>query len=340
MKTSDFDYTLPPEFIAQTPVEPRDTSRLMLVNRQDGSILHRHFFDLPDILQSGDLLVFNDTRVIPARLFGKKAKTGGKVELLLLRRMEPSLWECLVKPGKHARPGDSIEISGDYGPVVSASVISTGLGGKRVIRMEDDSQLADIGVVPLPPYIHTPLPDPDRYQTVYARASGSVAAPTAGLHFTPDLFARLEARGVSTAFVTLHIGLDTFRPVKEDDPTEHVIHTEYGIVDSEAAARISEARQAGRRVICVGTTSTRLLEAVVDNDGIVPPFSDWVSLFILPGYRFKAANALITNFHLPRSTLMMLVSAFAGRELIMRAYDEAIAERYRFYSFGDAMLIV
>jgi S-adenosylmethionine:tRNA ribosyltransferase-isomerase len=347
MKTSDFDYELPPERIAQTPLEPRDQSRLMVLNRRDRSLQHRRFFEIGDFLQTGDVLVFNDSRVIPARLSGKKTDSEGKVELLLLRRLGPDIWETLVKPGRRVRIGTSIEIGGDAAcsgefPRVTGEVTGSGEGGMRVIRFSDEKQLSALGQIPLPPYIHTPLQRPERYQTVYAKPAGSVAAPTAGLHFTPALINRIADRGVHCVFVTLHIGLDTFQPVREDDPTTHPLHREYGIVSQEAASELSLARREGRRIVCVGTTSVRLLEAVAQANGPtqIQPFADWVNLFILPGYKFRLVDALVTNFHLPKSTLLMLVIAFAGKELISQAYQEAIAQQYRFYSFGDAMLVI
>ena len=331
MKTSDFDYYLPPELIAQTPVEPRDHSRLMVLDRSDGSIKHHRFFEVVDYLSAGDILVFNDSRVIPARLEGKKVDTGGKIELLLLRRLDKAVWEALVRPGKRVNIGTRVEIEGK----VLAEVIGVGEDGLRVIRFSDEEPLLQLGRVPLPPYIHRPLLNPERYQTVYAKVPGSVAAPTAGLHFTPELLGKIEQKGVRLLFGTLHVGLDSFRPVAEDDPQEHPIHKEYGSLSPEVAAELSRAKTEGRRVICVGTTIVRLVET-----GENRPFAGWVDLFILPGYRFRLTDALITNFHLPRSTLLMLVSAFAGRNFIKKAYEEAISQQYRFYSFGDAMLIV
>ncbi len=346
MKTSDFDYVLPPELIAQTPLEPRDQSRLLVVNRGDRSLQHRHFCDIADFLQAGDVLVFNNSRVIPARLGGKKASSTGKLELLLLRRISANVWETLVKPARRAPVGTEIEIasdSADSGKVtrVTGEVTGAGENGMRVIRFSDEGLLPQLGHIPLPPYIHTPLAQSERYQTVYARVAGSVAAPTAGLHFTPQLIDRIAAKGVRCLFVTLHIGLDTFRPVREDDPHEHALHREYGVLGQEEAAALSQAKREGRRIICVGTTSARLLEAAAQNSlPQIEPFADWVSLFILPGYEFRLVDALITNFHLPRSTLLMLVTAFAGKELTNLAYQQAIVRQYRFYSFGDAMLVL
>ncbi len=348
MKTSDFDYPLPLELIAQTPIEPRDQSRLMVLNRSDSSIEHRKFFEIADYLRAGDVLLFNDTRVIPARLNGRKIDSGGRMEILLLRRLGTNTWDTLVKPGKRVNIGTMIEITNDsvvdnkQGAKVLAKVIELRQGGIKVISFSDETLLPKLGKIPLPPYIHTPLTRPGRYQTVYANVTGSVAAPTAGLHFTPELLSDIERKGVHCLFVTLHIGLDTFRPVREDDPLEHPIYREYGVVNQEVASQLSQARTEGRRIICVGTTTVRLIEQVAQNSNtaILESFGGWVSLFILPGYQFRVVDALITNFHLPKSTLMMLVTALAGKDFSNRAYEEAIALRYRFYSFGDAMLII
>jgi S-adenosylmethionine:tRNA ribosyltransferase-isomerase len=342
MRTDDFDYTLPPEFIAQTPVEPRDHSRLMVLHRPSGTLQHGRFYDLPSWLRPGDVLVFNDTRVIPARLFGQK-DTGAKLEILLLQRLEANTWQTLVKPAKRLAAGNRLKITGPAAvPGIAAEVIGEQEGGIRVLRFSDEQALAALGRVPLPPYIHAPLADPERYQTVYARIEGSAAAPTAGLHFTPGLLAKLDAAGVHSVFVTLHVGLDTFQPVREDDPAQHRIHREFGIVPAAAAAALTRAKAEGRRIICVGTTSTRLVEATAGLYQAPDPagFAGWVDLFIMPGYQFKVADALITNFHLPRTTLLMLVAAFTGRDSILKAYQEAVREKYRFYSFGDAMLII
>jgi S-adenosylmethionine:tRNA ribosyltransferase-isomerase len=303
----------------------------MVLDRSDGSIKHHRFFEVVDYLSAGDILVFNDSRVIPARLSGKKVDTGGKIELLLLKRLDKAVWEALVRPGKRVNIGTRVEIEGKVG----AEVIGVGEDGLRVIKFSDEGPLLQLGRVPLPPYIHRPLADPERYQTVYARVPGSVAAPTAGLHFTPELLGKIEKKGVRLLFGTLHVGLDSFRPVAEDDPREHPIHKEYGSLSAEVVAELSRAKTEGRRIICVGTTIVRLVETGGDR-----PFVGWVGLFILPGYKFRMTDALITNFHLPRSTLLMLVSAFAGRNFIKKAYEEAISQQYRFYSFGDAMLIV
>ena len=342
MKTSDFDYSLPPELIAQTPVEPRDRARLMVLKRSHGSLEHHRFHEIMDYLVKGDVLVFNDSRVIPARLSGRKADTGGKLELLLLRRLAPNLWETLVRPARRTRVGSRLELGDGPETRVSAEVVAVKDGGRRVVSFSDESRLPQLGSIPLPPYIRTPLENPERYQTVYASASGSVAAPTAGLHFTPELMSRIEAKGVSSLFVTLHVGLDTFLPVREENPLEHPIHRELGLISEETARQLSQAKREGRRIICVGTTTVRLVEAAAQTSDPLhlEAFDGWVSLFILPGHRFQMTDGLITNLHLPRSTLLMLVTAFAGRDLVSRAYREAIAEGYRFYSFGDAMLIL
>jgi S-adenosylmethionine:tRNA ribosyltransferase-isomerase len=343
MKTSDFDYSLPPELIAQTPIEPRDHSRLMVVDRRDHSLQHRRFFEIVDYLQAGDVLVFNDSRVIPARLSGQKAESGGKLEILLLQRLSPNVWQTLVRPARRVKVGTRMEITGAAANdvKVTAEVTGAGEGGTRVITFSDESRLPRLGQIALPPYIHTPLADPERYQTVYAQTNGSVAAPTAGLHFTPELITRIRNKGVRGCFVTLHVGLDTFQPVREENPREHRIHQEYGVLSPETASELSRAKAERRRVICVGTTSVRLVEAVAQaSPASLKPFAGWVDLFIMPGYQFRMVDAMITNFHLPRTTLMMLVSAFAGRDLIFQAYQEAIAQKYRFYSFGDAMVIL
>ena len=335
LHTSDFDYHLPPELIAQTPVEPRDSARLMVVHRASGLLEHCHFRDLPGFLREGDIMVFNDSRVIPARLAGKKSGTGGAVEILLLRRLETHVWEVLVKPARRVKTGAILELDTD----VTAEITGEAEAGIRTIRFSEEAKLPVLGEIALPPYIHAPLENPERYQTVYAEKSGSVAAPTAGLHFTPELIAGIQQKGVTCIFVTLHIGLDTFRPVQEEDPRQHRIHREYGVVTEEAAGNLSRAKAQGRRVICVGTTSVRLVEAAAQSGDILP-VNGWVDLYILPGHKFMAADAMVTNFHLPRSTLLMLVSAFVGKELMEKVYREAIARRYRFYSFGDAMLIL
>ena len=345
MKTSDFDYELPADLIAQTPQEPRDNSRLMVVERINGSISHGRFRDIENLLKPGDLLVLNDSRVIPARLKGERAN-GGTAEVFLLRRLEPGMWEALVRPSKRVRAGEKIRLvpkeSENIEPVF-VQVLESERSDVRRIAFADEALLEKVGETPLPPYIHGYTGDPERYQTVYSRVEGSVAAPTAGLHFTPALLDHIEQRGVHVTRVTLHVGLDSFRPVREADPREHSIHQEYGELTSEEAAAIRRAKSSGRRVVCVGTTTVRLLEqAAVAGTGDAPvaPFRGWVDLFILPGHEFRIVDAMITNFHLPRSTLLMLVSAFAGKELIERAYCEATALRYRFYSFGDAMFIL
>jgi S-adenosylmethionine:tRNA ribosyltransferase-isomerase len=312
----------------------------MVVNRRDHSLQHRQFFEILDYLQAGDVLVFNDSRVVPARLSGKKAESGGKLEILLLQRLSPNVWQSLVRPARRVKVGTRMEITGDSanGLKVTAEVSGAGEGGTRVITFSDERQLPRLGQIALPPYIHTPLADPERYQTVYAQTNGSVAAPTAGLHFTPELIDRIRNKGVRGCFVTLHVGLDTFQPVREENPLEHRIHQEYGVLSQETASELSRAKAEGRRVICVGTTSVRLVEAVAQAS--LKPFAGWVNLFIVPGYQFHMVDAMITNFHLPRTTLMMLVSAFAGRDFILQVYQEAIAQKYRFYSFGDCMLIL
>jgi len=355
VKTADFDYDLPPELIAQTPIEPRSASRLMVAHRSTGEISHRRFGDLLEFLRPGDLLVHNESRVIPARLFARKA-TGGQVEILLLRQRADRVWETLVK-GKRVRGGARLALlDGPAGAPngAEAEVVEAGERGMRVLSFDRPVlELAErVGVTPLPPYIHTPLAKPERYQTVYARTPGSAAAPTAGMHFTPELLLRLREEGIGSAFVTLHIGLDTFRPVGEERVEDHQMHTEHCWLTPAVARQINQVRLAGGRVVAVGTTSVRVLEtaARAAADGAVDAescplqtvraFEGATDLFIYPGYRFRVVDVLITNFHLPRSTLLMLVSAFAGRELIRRAYAEAIRERYRFYSFGDAMLIL
>ena len=338
MKTSDFDYELPLERIAQTAAEPRDHSRLMVLSRKDENMEHRYFYEVGDYLRSGDVLVCNDSRVIPARLLGRKVDGGAKVELLLLRRLERGVWETLARPGRRLKAGARVELG--EGSIIEAQVIEKKETGTVIVSFPDEEALEKAGTVPLPPYIHTPLANPERYQTVYAQEKGSVAAPTAGLHFTPELMNSLHGKGVRFVFVTLHLGLDSFRPVQVDDPDEHIIHKEYGELTPEVAGELNQAKAEGRRVICVGTSAVRMLEyAAQGSEGGVKPFTGWVDLFIRPGHRFKMVDALITNFHLPRSTLLMLVSAFVGRELVLQAYSEAMRLGYRFYSFGDAMLI-
>ena len=343
---SDFDYFLPPECIAQDPAEPRDSSRLLVLNRSTGEIRHTVFREIGEYLTPGDLLVFNDTRVIPARLTARKQGTGGKVEILLLRRLSPQMWEALIG-GKHVRPGAALELStaeAQAGPAdpVLAEVISDLGESRRVVRFSRPvtPELATLGSTPLPPYIHKALEDPERYQTVYARDPGSAAAPTAGLHFTPELIAALRACGVRTAFVTLHIGLDTFAPITEENVEAHSIHAEWISVPEETAQAARETRAQGRRVVAVGTTSVRALETAAVSAGSPAAFEGDTRLYITPGYRFRATDALITNFHLPRSTLLVMVSAFAGRERILATYEAARRAGYRFYSFGDAMFIL
>ena len=348
MRTSDFDYHLPEHLIAQTPLEPRDHSRLLVVDTATGELSHRHFYDIGHFLQPGDLLVLNNSRVLPARLRGRRPGTGGAVEVLLLHREDEGLWKAMVKPGRRLGPGAAFEIDG-----VSVDVLEDLGDGTRLIRMSDEGVIRDSGEIPLPPYIHTPLADGERYQTVYASAEGSAAAPTAGLHFTPELLAGLRLKGIRLAQVTLHVGIDTFRPVRSEHPGKHKLHSEYFQLGEQAAREINQAKADGRRIICVGTTSVRLLEqaallAEEQGSATVAATSGWADLFILPGHRFRLVDGLISNFHLPRSTLLMLVAAFAGRdragdagrETILRVYQEAIEGGYRFYSFGDCMMVL
>ena len=365
--TDDFDYTLPQELIAQTPIEPRDASRLLVLDRATGAVTHRErFSDILDYLHPGDLLVFNDSRVIPARVYGHftklsaPAEGGGAMELLLLNRVSPGVWQCLGKPGRRLRVGTEFVLEGT-GASVSAKVISVDADGLRTVEVDDEVALTKVGTVPLPPYIHETLDDPERYQTVYSRELGSAAAPTAGLHFTPELMERLRGMGAELAFVTLHVGLDTFRPVQTNDPAEHTIHTERWEVAQSTADAVNRAKAEGRRVVAVGTTSVRVLETAAkasadigptgptaDSGTTIQAGTGSTGLFILPGYTFRAVDAMITNFHLPRSTLLMLVSAFAeggpstnsGRDMVLAAYADAIQRQYRFYSFGDGMLIL
>ena len=339
MNRSDFYYDLPQELIAQTPSERRDASRLMLLDKKSGEIEHRHFYDLPEYLHKGDCLVMNDSRVLPARLFGKRI-TGGAVEVLLLRDRGEGVWECLTRPGRKTRAGTKLVFGNNE---LSALVIDEIEGGNRLIKFEYSGifleTLERLGRVPLPPYIHEELKDAERYQTVYSREIGSAAAPTAGLHFTTELLDVLKDKGVRLSYVTLHVGLGTFRPVKAERIEDHEMHAEYCIIPPETVKEVNSAKEEGRRVIAVGTTSCRTLESRANEDGTVTEYSGFTNAFIYPGYRFKCINALITNFHLPESTLIMLVSALAGRENILNAYEEAIKERYRFFSFGDAMFI-
>ena len=340
MKTSDFAYDLPEELIAQDPLSDRASSRLMILDKQTGKVTHRIFRDITEYLKPGDCLVLNDTKVIPARLIGEREETGGKVEVLLLKRGEDNVWETLVKPGKKAKPGTRLVFGGG---LLRAEVVDIVEEGNRLIRFEYEGIFEEIldqlGQMPLPPYITHKLKDKNRYQTVYAKYEGSAAAPTAGLHFTTELLQQIEQMGVSIARVTLHVGLGTFRPVKVDDVEQHHMHTEFYRVTKEAADHINQTKQAGGRIICVGTTSCRTIESATDDNGVIHPGEGDTSIFIYPGYRFKMLDCLITNFHLPESTLLMLVSALAGKEHIMAAYEEAVKERYRFFSFGDAMFI-
>ena len=348
MRTADFDYDLPRELIAQTPAEPRDHSRLMALDRRTGETEHRRFHEIGRFLRPGDLLVLNDSRVIPARLRGRRLGSGGAIELLLLRREGEGTWRALVRPGRRLRPGARFEVDG-----VEGEVLANADGGARLVHLSDEGVIHRAGEMPLPPYIATPPDDPERYQTVYAKVEGSAAAPTAGLHFTPQLLESLAEEGVRFSSVTLHVGLDTFRPVRSERPEKHKLHLEWFEVGEEAAREVSEARAEGRRVIAVGTTSVRVLEQAAllsqdDGAGALSPVSGWADLFILPGHRFRLVDGMVTNFHLPRSTLLMLVSAFAvadaepdsGRRLMLSAYREAIGLGYRLFSFGDCMLIL
>ncbi|MGH4137466.1 tRNA preQ1(34) S-adenosylmethionine ribosyltransferase-isomerase QueA [Clostridium sp.] len=340
MKVKDFYFDLPKELIAQHPLEKRDESRLMVVNKSNKQIEHKHFKNIIDYLNPGDCLVLNDTRVLPARLLGVKEGTGGKMEFLLLKRLDVNHWETLVKPGKKAKIG-TMFIFGDG--ELKAEIMSVSEGGSRIVRFEFEGIFEEVldklGEMPLPPYITEKLEDKERYQTVFSKAIGSAAAPTAGLHFTEDLLKQIKAKGVHLAFVTLHIGLGTFRPVKADTVEEHEMHSEYYMLSSETAAVINEVKDKGGRIIAVGTTSNRTLESIADDNGRVEEKSGWTDIFIYPGYKFKIVDAIITNFHLPESTLIMLVCAFAGQDLIMGAYDMAVKEKYRFFSFGDAMFL-
>ena len=340
MKTSDFYYDLPQELIAQTPLDRRDGSRLMVLDKNTGAVKHMHFYDLPSLLHPGDCLVLNDSRVLPARLLGHREPGGGAAEVLLLNDKGDKTWECLVRPGKKMKPGTKLSF-GDG--LLTAEVTETLEGGNRLVRFHYDGifleLLEQLGKTPLPPYIKAELQDPERYQTVYSREVGSAAAPTAGLHFTKELLEQIQAMGVSLAYVTLHVGLGTFRPVKEEEITDHEMHSEYCMISKETAETINETRRKGGRVICVGTTSCRTIESWAAEDGTLKESAGWTNIYIYPGYRFKVLDALITNFHLPESTLVMLVSALAGREHILAAYEEAVREKYRFFSFGDAMFI-
>ena len=340
MKKSLFYYDLPEELIAQDPLTDRSSSRLMVLDKSDGHIEHKIFRDITGYLNPGDCLVLNDTKVIPARLLGAKKDTGGAVEILLLKRLSADSWECLVRPGKKMRRGAEVEF-GDG--MLTGRITDQKDDGNRIVEFKYDGIFEEIldklGTMPLPPYITHKLADPTRYQTVYAKYDGSAAAPTAGLHFTPELLKEIEDKGIRIAYVTLHVGLGTFRPVKEDDILDHKMHSEWYEVTKETADIINSAKASGGRIICVGTTSTRTIESVADDSGAVHPGTGETDIFIYPGYRFKALDALITNFHLPESTLVMLVSALAGRENVLNAYKCAVEERYRFFSFGDAMFI-
>lgn len=341
MKTSDFDYNLPEELIAQTPMEPRDHSRLLVYDRKDHSIQHLHFYDLPRFLHKGDVLVVNETKVIPARLLGEKEDTGVPVEILLLKRLEKDVWEGLVRPGRRLRPGTFCTFGNG---LLRAEIIDNAEDGGRKVRFHYDGVFEEIldqlGQMPLPPYIHEKLQDKTRYQTVYAKQEGSAAAPTAGLHFTPELMEKIRQMGVEIVPVLLHVGLGTFRPVKVEDVSEHHMHVEHYEVTQEAAQKINAARASGGRCICVGTTSVRTLESAADENGLVRAESGDTGIFITPGYQFRAVDSLVTNFHLPQSTLLMLISALMGREEALRVYEEAVREKYRFFSFGDAMCIL
>lgn len=340
MNLKDFYYELPPELIAQDPLVERSSSRLMVMNRKTGEVEHKIFSDIVDYLNPGDCLVINDTKVIPARLIGAKIDTGATIEVLLLKRMDADSWECLVKPGKKARPGAQISFGGG---LLTGEITDVLEEGNRIIKFSYEGIfeeiLDELGQMPLPPYITHTLQDKNRYQTVYAKHEGSAAAPTAGLHFTPELLEKIKAKGVNIASVTLHVGLGTFRPVKVENITEHVMHSEFYCIEQEEADKINEAKKNGHRVIAVGTTSCRTLESAATEEGYIPAKSGDTSIFIYPGYKFKAIDCLITNFHLPESTLLMLISALAGRDNVMNAYREAVEERYRFFSFGDAMYI-
>jgi len=340
MKTSEFYYDLPQDLIAQHPLEDRSSSRLLVLSRENESIEHKGFVDIIDYLNPGDGIVLNDSRVLPARLFGNRPGKEEKLEVLLLKRTERNIWECLVRPGKKMKAGGKIEFGGG---ILKGTVLRIGDDGTRFVEFFFDGIFEEIldqlGEMPLPPYITEKLEDGERYQTVYSKTPGSAAAPTAGLHFDKDLMDRISGKGIEIIYLTLHVGLGTFRPVKVDDINDHIMHSEFYQISSEAAESINRIKEAGGRIISVGTTSTRTLETIADNEGRVREGSGWTDIFIYPGYRFKLVDGLITNFHLPESTLMMLVSAFAGRELIMDAYREAIEKRYRFFSFGDSMFI-
>ncbi|MEN8434146.1 tRNA preQ1(34) S-adenosylmethionine ribosyltransferase-isomerase QueA [Clostridium septicum] len=340
MKVSDFDFYLPEELIAQHPLERRDSSRLMVLDRNTGDVEHKHFHDIIEYLNEGDTIVLNNTRVMPARLIGEKEGTGGKIEFLLLKRIEGDKWECLAKPGKKAKIGQKFVFGSGK---LNCEVIDIIEEGNRIIEFSYEGifeqVLDELGEMPLPPYITERLEDRERYQTVYSKEKGSAAAPTAGLHFTEELLNEIKAKGINIAYLTLHVGLGTFRPVKAETIDEHVMHSEYYSLDEKDAEIINDTKIRGNRVISVGTTSTRTLETIANEDGLVRPKSGWTNIFIYPGYKFKVVDNLITNFHLPESTLIMLVSALAGKENVMNAYKEAVEEKYRFFSFGDSMFI-
>lgn len=340
LHTKDFDFDLPQELIAQTPIEPRDASRLMVLDKKTGAVEHRHFYDIVEYLNPGDCLVLNNSRVLPARIYGIKKDTGAHVEFLLLKNCGNNVWEALAGPGKRAKVGAEFSFEGS---AMTCEVIEVKPDGNRLIRFHCDgnffAELDKIGQMPLPPYIKEKLRDKERYQTVYSKEEGSAAAPTAGLHFTPELLEKIRAKGVEIAFVTLHVGLGTFRPVKEDEIEDHPMHSEFCIIPEETARMVNETKANGGRVICIGTTSCRTVESFADADGTLRAQSGWTDIFIYPGYQFKCMDALVTNFHLPESTLIMLVSALAGREHILNAYKIAVENRYRFFSFGDAMFI-
>ena len=340
MKTSDFDFYLPEELIAQTPLKRRDSSRLLTLDKRTGETAHRHFYELPQLLRPGDCLVLNNSRVLPARLIGRRLPGGGACEVLLLTDRGDGLWECLVRPGRKLKPGAQVSFGEGR---LTATVEAEASGGNRLVRFHYQGifleVLEELGKMPLPPYIKEELQDNERYQTVYSKINGSAAAPTAGLHFTPELLQQIQEMGVKLCYVTLHVGLGTFRPVKAEDISEHEMHSEYCVIPEETARTINETKRNGGRVICVGTTSCRTVESFAAEDGTLKESAGWTSIFIYPGYRFKVLDALVTNFHLPQSTLIMLVSALAGREHVLAAYEEAVKERYRFFSFGDAMFI-
>ena len=340
MKTSDFYYDLPPELIAQTPLKKRDESRLLCLDKATGEWSHHHFYELPDFLRPGDCLILNNSRVLPARLLGRRLPGGGACEVLLLQDKGDKVWECLVRPGKHLREGARVSFGDGE---LTAEITEVLPDGNRLVRFDYEGIFLEVlerlGKMPLPPYIKEELQDQERYQTVYSKVNGSAAAPTAGLHFTPELLERIAAKGVGVGYVTLHVGLGTFRPVKEDEIEQHDMHSEYCTIPQETADLINRTKANGGRVICVGTTSCRTIESWAGEDGTMTATGGWTNIYIYPGYRFKVMDALVTNFHLPESTLIMLVSALAGREHVLAAYEEAVRERYRFFSFGDAMFI-